>query len=262
MLRAHTPRKRFGQHFLHEQSVIERIVAAVQPRQGERLLEIGPGEGVLTERLLQSGAEVTAIEVDRDLAADLRIRFSGAAFTLVEADVLRVSIAELAQRDTPFRVVANLPYNISTPVLFQLFESMSAIGDLHLMVQKEVALRLAAGPGTRHYGRLGVMAAVHVGVERLFDVAPGAFRPPPKVVSSVIRMTPHTEALVAPRLMPTFSDVVRRCFSQRRKTMRRILSGVVAATDLEKLGLDPSARPEMLSVHQFRELSEHVQKAR
>ncbi|MEM7404972.1 MAG: 16S rRNA (adenine(1518)-N(6)/adenine(1519)-N(6))-dimethyltransferase RsmA [Pseudomonadota bacterium] len=257
----HTPRKRFGQHFLHEQGVIDRIVAAVEPRANEAVLEIGPGEGALTERLLASGVHVTAVEVDRDLARQLRERFGGWPFHLVEADVLRLSLVDLAEQGQPFRVVANLPYNISTPVMFQLLDSISVITDLHLMVQKEVAERLSAGPGIRQYGRLGVMAAVHGQVQRLFDVAPGAFRPPPKVTSSVIRITPHADPLVGPALMPAFSALVKRCFSQRRKTLRRILSGTVGTDQLQALGLDPSARPETLSVKQFRDLSQALHRA-
>jgi 16S rRNA (adenine1518-N6/adenine1519-N6)-dimethyltransferase len=242
------PRKRFGQHFLHDPAVIERIAAAVAPVSGDALVEIGPGRGALTRRLLESDCgSLDAIEIDRDLAALLRGEFGAdPRFGLQNADALRVDFAALArQRGRPLRVVGNLPYNISTPLLFHLLESVHDIRDLHVMLQREVIARMAAEPGDRAYGRLTVMLSPWVHVERLFDVGPGAFQPPPRVWSSVARLTVRVEPAFP--INPAFPAVVAAAFSHRRKTLRNALRGLASAQQIESCGVDPSMRPETVS---------------
>jgi 16S rRNA (adenine1518-N6/adenine1519-N6)-dimethyltransferase len=242
------PRKRFGQHFLHDPAVIDRIAAAIAARSGEALVEIGPGRGALTRRLLESDCgSLDAIEIDRDLGARLREEFAGEArFCLHDADALRFDFGALArQRGRSLRVVGNLPYNISTPLLFHLLESVRDIGDLHVMLQREVIARMAAQPGDPAYGRLTVMLSPWVHVERLFDVGPGAFQPPPKVWSAVARLTVRPGPPFP--VSPAFAAVVAAAFSHRRKTLRNALRGLAAAEQIESCGVDPSARPETVS---------------
>ena len=241
-------RKRFGQHFLHDPAVIERIASAIAPQSGEALVEIGPGRGALTHRLLESVCgSLDAIEIDRDLAALLRTEWSGdPRFCLHVADALEADFGALAkQRGRPLRVVGNLPYNISTPLLFHLLESVGDIRDLHVMLQREVVARMAAQPGDEAYGRLTVMLAPWVEVERLFDIGPGAFQPPPRVWSAVARLT------VRPRpafpVDPAFRAVVGAAFAHRRKTLRNALRGLATPAQIASCGVDPSARPETVS---------------
>jgi 16S rRNA (adenine1518-N6/adenine1519-N6)-dimethyltransferase len=215
----HVARKRFGQHFLVDEAVCEAIVQAVDPRPGQALVEIGPGLGALTRGLLARCGRLHAVELDRDLAARLR-RVPG--IDVVEADVLRVDLAELRGRAAgPLRVVGNLPYNISTPILFHLLESVSHVCDQHFMLQREVVQRMAAGPGTKAYGRLSVMLQWRYEIEPLFDVGPEAFDPPPAVDSAVVRMQP----LLAPQGVDAkrLGELVTVAFSQRRKLLRHTL---------------------------------------
>jgi len=209
-------RKRFGQHFLVDRFVIDRIVAAIDPQPGEALVEIGPGRGALTLPLLERCQRLTVIELDRDLAARLR---RNPALAVVEADVLSVDVAALARPPgAPLRLVGNLPYNISTPILFHLLESASSIADQHFMLQKEVVARIAAAPGNKDYGRLTVMLQWRYAIEELFDVPPESFEPAPRVDSAVLRMTP-----LPPRddVDPTLlREIVTVGFSQRRKLLR------------------------------------------
>lgn len=242
------PRKRFGQHFLHDPAVIERIAAAIAPRSGEALVEIGPGRGALTRRLLESDCgSLDAIEIDRDLAALLREQCGiEPRLTLHNADALRFDFRALArERGQSIRVVGNLPYNISTPLLFHLLESVSEIRDLHVMLQREVIARMAARPGDRAYGRLTVMLSPWVEVERLFDVGPGAFQPAPKIWSAVARLT--VRAGPAFPLSPAFPAVVAAAFAHRRKTLRNALRGLASAEQIESCGVDPATRPETVS---------------
>ena len=246
-------RKRFGQHFLHDPAVLERIAQAIDPRPGENLVEIGPGPGALTTLLLQRAGSLDAVEIDRDLAALLRERFPR-TLTLHEADALRFDFAALArERGGPLRVVGNLPYNISTPLLFHLLGAIGHVVDLHVMLQKEVVDRMAAQPGTEHYGRLGVMLAPHVDVHWLFDVGPGAFQPPPRVWSAVARLV----VLPRPRfdLPDAYARIVAAAFSQRRKTIRNSLRGLVPPDAWSATGVDPGARPETLAPRQFAALA-------
>ncbi|MDE2050456.1 MAG: 16S rRNA (adenine(1518)-N(6)/adenine(1519)-N(6))-dimethyltransferase RsmA [Gammaproteobacteria bacterium] len=242
------PRKRFGQHFLHDPAVIERIAAAIAPRSGEALVEIGPGRGALNRLLLESDCgSLDAIEIDRDLAALLRGQWGAEErFRLHNADALRFDFRALArERGRPLRIVGNLPYNISTPLLFHLLESVGEIRDLHVMLQREVIARMAARPGDSAYGRLTVMLSPWVEVERLFDVGPGAFQPPPKVWSAVARLT--VRAGPAFPVSSAFQAVVAAAFAHRRKTLRNALRGLATPEQIERCGVDPGTRPETVS---------------
>jgi 16S rRNA (adenine1518-N6/adenine1519-N6)-dimethyltransferase len=255
-----TPRrKRFGQHFLHDPAVIDRIASAVNPRPQDRLVEIGPGRGSLTRRLLaKSPGTLDAIEIDRDLAALLRSEFADRPdFTLHEADALEFDIAELARaRGGRLRVVGNLPYNISTPLLFHLLANSSAIEDLHIMLQREVIARMAAKAGDPDYGRLTVMLAPWVSIERLFDVGPGAFQPPPRVWSAIARLTVRPEPAFP--VSEHFAAVVAAAFAHRRKTIRNALRELVSLEQIEAAGLDPGARPETFPPEAFNLLAQKI----
>lgn len=246
-------RKRFGQHFLHDANVLQRIVAAVDPRPGEHVVEIGPGPGALTERLLERVQPIDAVEIDRDLAGALRTRWPQ-ALRLHEGDALDFDFGALArERGGLLRVVGNLPYNISTPLLFHLLTHRAHLADLTVMLQKEVIERMAAAPGSEDYGRLTVMLDPWFDIRKLFDVGPGAFRPPPRVWSAVARLT----VLPAPRfeVPAAYATVVARAFSQRRKTLRNSLRGIVEAPAMLAADVDPGARPETLSPRQFARLA-------
>jgi 16S rRNA (adenine1518-N6/adenine1519-N6)-dimethyltransferase len=251
-------RKRFGQHFLHDRSVLERIVQELEPQTSDALLEIGPGRGALTERLLGRGQSLDAVEIDRDLSALLRQRFGSApAFELHEADALEFDFAALARRrGTRLRVIGNLPYNISTPLLFHVAAAHEHITDLHVMLQKEVIDRIVAAPGSGEYGRLTVMLAPWFEARRLFDVGPGAFTPAPRVWSAVARLTVRrTPAFEVPH---AFARTVSAAFSQRRKTLRNAVRSLMDVEAIAAAGIDPGVRPETLSPAQFAALAAHV----
>ena len=253
MIRA---RKRFGQHFLHDPGVLARIVAAVAPQPGEHIVEIGPGPGALTAQLLAAVPDIDAVEIDRDLAAALRERWPH-SLRLHEGDALRFDFTQLAAaRGGPLRLVGNLPYNISTPLLFHFLEHRAAVRDLTVMLQKEVVERMAAAPGSGDYGRLTVMLAPWFDIEHVFDVGPGAFHPPPRVWSAVAHLT----VLAQPRfaLPDAWAEVVARAFSQRRKTLRNSLRGLVDAAGWEASGIDAGQRPEQLHPEQFATLAAQV----
>jgi 16S rRNA (adenine1518-N6/adenine1519-N6)-dimethyltransferase len=252
-------RKRFGQHFLHDRSVLDRIVQELAPAPTDALLEIGPGRGALTERLLGRSRSLDAVEIDRDLAALLRQRFGTApGFELHEADALEFDLAALARRrDARLRVIGNLPYNISTPLLFHVAAAHEHITDLHVMLQKEVIDRIIAAPGSGEYGRLTVMLAPWFEARHLFDVGPGAFTPAPRVWSAVARLTVRREPAFA--VPHTFARTVSVAFSQRRKTLRNALRALVDVEAIRAAGIDPGARPETLSPAQFAALAAHVE---
>lgn len=245
---AHQPRKRFGQHFLHERGVIERILLALAPLPGQRIVEIGPGEGALTLPLLARCGQLTAIELDRDLIPRLAAAAHAiGALELIEADVLGVDFQALAA-GTPLRVVGNLPYNISTPLLFHLLEHADSITDMHFMLQKEVVDRIVAEPGSRTFGRLSVMVQARAEVESLFKVLPGSFRPPPKVDSAVIRITPKSAAELAGIDFDALARIVRAAFGQRRKTLANALRDIKSPDQLHAAGIDPRLRAEAVSL--------------
>ena len=249
-------RKRFGQHFLHDPTVLENIVAAIGPGADDRLVEIGPGRGALTRLLLEAGnGSLDALEIDRDLVALLRAEINEyPRFVLHEVDALKFDFTQLArERGGRLRVVGNLPYNISTPLLFHLLEHASAIEDLHIMLQREVIARMAAQPDEDDYGRLTIMLAPLVTIEWLFDVGPGAFTPPPRVWSAVARLTVRPEPAFT--VSPHFAKVVAAAFSHRRKTLRNSLRGLVSLEQIESCGLNPGARPETFAPQAFNELA-------
>lgn len=248
-------KKRFGQHFLTDRHYISRIVSAIAPARDDVLVEIGPGPGAITEPLVERLAHLHAVEVDRDLAADLRARFAPERLTLHEADVLAFDFSCLGPR---FRAVGNLPYNISTPFLFHLATYAGQLIDGTFMLQKEVVDRMVAAPGTAAYGRLSVMLQYRFGMKRLFDVPPGAFTPPPKVDSAIVRIVP----LPAERLRAVdesrFAAFVTAGFGQRRKTLGNTLKPFLGADAIAALGIDPKRRAETLSVAEFVALADHV----
>jgi 16S rRNA (adenine1518-N6/adenine1519-N6)-dimethyltransferase len=234
------PRKRFGQHFLHDPGVLKRIVAAIDPAPGDAVVEIGPGEGALTRPLLERLQHLTAIEIDRDLAAQLQQAFPADRLRVLVADALDVDFSVFP---AGLRIVGNLPYNISTPILFHLARQAGRVRDMHFMLQKEVVDRMVAAHSTPDYGRLSVTLQVRFAMVKLFDVGPGAFRPPPKVHSAVVRLVPLREPMRCDQAL--FEKIVREAFSARRKTLRNALP--LSKDAYEMLGLDPRLRPENLS---------------
>ena len=258
---SHRPRKRFGQNFLHDQSVIERILDAIDPRSGEHLVEIGPGQGALTKGLLQRCGEIDAIELDRDLLQPLADRCAAyGTLNLHSADALKFDFRQLQRDDRPLRLVGNLPYNISTPLLFHLLSQGKVICNMHFMLQKEVVDRMAASPGSRTYGRLSVMLQARCEVIPLFDIGPESFDPPPKVDSSVVRLLPLENPPVSTDDLDGFGELVGLAFGQRRKTLRNNLKKRINEREISSLGIDPGCRPETLSLQEFVQLF-HATKA-
>lgn len=245
-------RKRFGQHFLHDKGVIQRIVDAVAPADGDRIVEVGPGQGALTWTLLARAKTMDAIEIDRDLAKILVEDPRAAAHLRMRIEnVLDTDFIGMRGNGSALRIVGNLPYNISTPLLFRLLKQRAAIGDMHFMLQKEVVDRMAAPPGGKDYGRLTVMIAAYAEVEALFDVGPGAFRPRPKVQSAIVRLRPSTEPRFAIGSESVLRTLVSAAFSHRRKTLRNGLKTLLTGEDIEACGIDPQLRPETLAPAQF-----------
>ena len=244
-------KKALGQHFLHERHIIDKMLLAIDPKPGDRFVEIGPGQGALTFPLLARHGALTAIEYDRDLLEPLTAaaRVHG-ELTLVHSDVMNVDFTELAD-GTPFRLVGNLPYNLSSPILFHALDHAGAILDMHFMLQKEVVDRMAAPPGSKVYGRLSVMLQAYCAVTALFKVPPGAFRPPPKVDSAVVRLVPRAPERVGIDDHRRFADVVRAAFGQRRKTLRNALGSVCTPAQIVAADIDPQARAEQLVVADF-----------
>jgi 16S rRNA (adenine1518-N6/adenine1519-N6)-dimethyltransferase len=252
----HKARKRFGQNFLHDPRIIQNIIKAIHPTPGQRIVEIGPGQGALTEELL-TGTEgsLDVIELDRDLIPILRTKFFNYPnFHIHEGDALKFDFATLAKGEK-LRVVGNLPYNISTPLLFHLISFADQIQDMHFMLQKEVVQRICAAAGDSSYGRLSVMMQYYCDTEYLFTVPPGAFNPAPKVDSAIVRLVPKNQQALTAQDPVAFSNLVRTAFAQRRKTLRNNLKGVLTAEQIEALGIDPGIRPEKLSLQDFINLS-------
>ncbi|KEI72817.1 16S rRNA (adenine(1518)-N(6)/adenine(1519)-N(6))-dimethyltransferase RsmA [Endozoicomonas elysicola] len=255
----HKARKRFGQNFLHDHGVINEIIASIHPKQGEHLVEIGPGQGALTAGILERAGELDVVELDRDLIPTLLLRFGlNQNFRIHEADALKFDFSSIKNDERPLRVIGNLPYNISTPLIFHLLSFESMIKDMHFMLQKEVVQRLAAKPGEKHYGRLGIMAQYYCKVDYLFTVGPGAFKPAPKVDSAIVRMTPHGELPHPCKDVEKLSLIVRDAFSQRRKTIRNTLKQHLKVEELEALTIDPSARPEVLPLADFVRIADYL----
>ena len=259
---SHRPRKRFGQHFLRDRGVIENIIEVVHAQATDVLLEIGPGEGVLTHRLAEQCLQLHAIEIDRDLARSLIDHYADQAKVHIhQMDALQFDICSVAPDQQKLRLVGNLPYNVSTPLLFHFLRHASCIQDMHFMLQKEVVDRLVAEPGNKSYGRLSVITQLLCETESLFDIGPEAFQPPPKVWSSVIRMIPRETPMISAQQIPRLEQLTQRVFSQRRKTLRKILQGSVTAGELDSAGIESSRRPETLTLEEFMTLLELVSRA-
>lgn len=254
----HQARKRFGQHFLVDDAVIDSIVRAIAPQAGDNMVEIGPGLSALTAPLVQQLDKLKVVEIDRDLAARLRKKYPADRFELIEADALQVDFAALGPQ---LRIVGNLPYNISSPLLFHLLEAAESVIDQHFMLQREVIDRMVAKPGSADYSRLSVMLQARYRMYKLFDVAPEAFDPPPRVVSAVVRMIPLPADRPQPRSMKVFSQVLTRAFAQRRKMLRGGLGDWSRAIDWQGLAIAETARPAELSLEQYIALSDFIQEA-
>lgn len=257
---SHQPRKRFGQNFLRDAGVIDRLERAIAPTASQHLVEIGPGLGALTEAILDSGCHLDAIELDRDLVTPLLAAFSiHPNFTLHSADALKFDFNSVVRGSEQLRVVGNLPYNISTPLIFKLLEQASIVKDMHFMLQLEVVQRLTAQPGNKHWGRLGIMAQYLCETELLFEVPPEAFDPPPKVQSAIVRLTPHQTPLFPDCNAALLEQVVKAAFAQRRKTLRNNLKGMLSDGAIEELGIDPGCRSETLALPQFVKLAKQFE---
>lgn len=248
-------RKRLGQHFLHDPAVIDRIIAAIEPRRDDIMVEIGGGQGALTRPLLERVAQLHVVEADPRLVPVLRELAAPDRLTVHAGDALKFALDLLAPGPATLRVVGNLPYNISTPLLFHFLHYRTALRDLHLMLQKEVAERIAAKPNSKRYGRLTVMLAAWTDIELCFDIGPGAFRPPPRVWSTFVRIIPRTRSRFEIEDQAAFERLVSLAFSMRRKTLRRILKGRLSESEIVAAGFDPILRPENLEPADFARLS-------
>ena len=248
----HRARKRFGQNFLRDQGVIDRIIRAINPLENEHLLEIGPGQGALTKQLAASGSKLDCVELDRDLSKHLSAYYQGVErVSIYQHDILKFDLAQLGAAPKSLRVIGNLPYNISTPVLFYLLRSHELIKDMTFMLQVEVVRRLAAQTGDKNYGRLGLMVQYFCRVDHLFDVPSSAFTPKPKVDSAIVRLTPHDEMPHKARSIESLQTVIRTAFNARRKTLKNALKAIISEQELDRLSLDSSLRPENLTLADY-----------
>lgn len=256
MTQTHKARKRFGQNFLHDYSVIENIIASLGICPDDHIVEIGPGKGALTDLLLESGANLDVIELDRDLVTFLQKKFPDQEnLQIHSADALEFDFSKLKGKNEKIRIVGNLPYNISTPLLFHLFENHSSISDMFFMLQKQVVDRICAQPGSKKYGRLSVMSQYYCAPEFLFDVPAECFDPSPKVMSAVIKLAPHYTPTVKVKKIANLDKIVKQAFSQRRKTLRNSLGKLISEDTFEAFSIDPGLRAEALSLRDFATLS-------
>ncbi len=252
----HYARKRFGQNFLQDPGVILNIVSAVAPQEGQRLVEIGPGMGAITRLLLEAAGELDVVELDRDLIPKLQASCGALGeLRIHQADALKFDFGELAGGDGKLRIVGNLPYNISTPLLFHLFAFLPQIEDMHFMLQKEVVERLCADVGDNNYGRLSIMTRYYCEAENLFTVPPEAFQPAPKVDSAIVRLVPKPDSARQARDPAHLRELVTQAFNQRRKTLRNTLKGRISVPELESLDIDPGQRPQELSLANYTAIS-------
>lgn len=258
IMHLHHARKRFGQHFLHDKAIIQRLVHAIAPEKHHHIIEIGPGQGALTVPILNLIGEMDAVELDRDLIPALIQRCADKGkLTVYQADALAFDFASLFDGKTSLRIIGNLPYNISTPLIFHLLTFAAYISDMYFMLQKEVVDRLAAKAGDESYGRLGVMVQYHCEVTALFDVPPSAFYPPPQVESSIVKLVPYHDIPHTARNYQHFSTIVKEAFSHRRKTLRNSLKNLVGDADWDKITVDATLRPEQLNVEDYLKISNH-----
>ncbi len=252
----HTPRKRFGQNFLHDHNIIYNILSSLQAKPDEHWVEIGPGMGALTEPLLNLGLRLDVVEIDRDLVSLLKDKFKQHAnLEIFSADALRFDFSALVKNNEKLRIIGNLPYNISTPLMFHLLDNAQCIDDMHFMLQKEVVDRICAAPGSKKYGRLSVMMQYYCATELLFDVPPESFDPAPKVMSAIVRLVPHQQPPVEVNDITMLNRVVVQAFSQRRKTLRNSLKKLIEEDAIIALNIDPTLRAEALSLADFAKLS-------
>jgi 16S rRNA (adenine1518-N6/adenine1519-N6)-dimethyltransferase len=250
----HRARKRFGQHFLHDKNIIQRIIMAINPQPNQTIIEIGPGKGALTAPLLEHLDTLYVLEVDRDLAHALEKKYEGEEKIIIHClDALTYDFKELGNQH--LRIIGNLPYNISTPLIFHLLENNQIIDDMVFMLQEEVIDRMCAAPGSKDFGRLSVMVQANCQAEKLFTVSPGAFSPPPKVMSAIIRLKPYDKVLNQISDYPCFAHVVKQAFSQRRKTLRNCLKGTLDEQQIINLEITPGARAETLPIDSFIQLA-------
>lgn len=257
---AHTPRKRFGQNFLHDHTIIYNIISSIQAKPDQHWVEIGPGQGALTEPLLKQRVRLEVVELDRDLVVLLKQKFKQYSnLQIHSADALRFDFSSLADGDAKLRIIGNLPYNISTPLMFHLLDNAYCIEDMHFMLQKEVVDRICAAPGSKKYGRLSVMMQYYCATEMLFEVPPESFDPAPQVMSAIVRLVPHRQPPVAVNDMSKLNRVVTQAFSQRRKTLRNSLKKLIAEEDIVALNIDPTLRAESISLAEFASLSNLLQ---
>ncbi|RYZ85869.1 MAG: 16S rRNA (adenine(1518)-N(6)/adenine(1519)-N(6))-dimethyltransferase RsmA [Moraxellaceae bacterium] len=248
----HKARKRFGQNFLIDHGIIRDIVRAVHPQRDDQIVEIGPGKGAITQLLADSCDNISVIELDRDLVPWLNVKFEKHSnFKLFQADALKFDFAQLIKNDRPLRIVGNLPYNISTPLIFHLLTYSTQVSDMHFMLQKEVVKRMAAQAGDSAYGRLGIMVQYYCAVEDLFDVPPTSFDPAPKVDSAIVRLIPHQQLPHQATNIKTLETLVNVAFQQRRKTLRNALKQLLDAETIEQLPIDTSARAEEITLAEF-----------
>lgn len=252
----HRARKRFGQNFLHDKGIIQRIVNSINPKTADHIIEIGPGKGAITELVAATGCQLDLIELDRDLVPFLKASFGYQDnIRIHQADALEFDFAAIKQQQ-PMRIIGNLPYNISTPLIFHLLEYRELVSDMHFMLQKEVVKRMTASPGNKSWGRLGVMTQYYCQAESLFDVPPECFSPRPKVDSAIIRLKPHDPLPCQARDEQQLDSLLRDAFGQRRKTLRNSLKTHISAEKLESLGIESSRRPETLSLQEFVTISD------
>lgn len=255
----HQAKKRFGQNFLHNDAVISRIVDAINPEPGENLIEIGPGLGALTEPVVDRAGKLSVVELDRDLAERLRHHpFLAPHLTIHEIDALKFDFGQLSSTEKPLRIFGNLPYNISTPLIFHLLTFKDKVQDMHFMLQKEVVERMAAGPNCKAYGRLSIMTQYQCQVIPVMEIGPEAFKPAPKVDSAIVRLIPHKTIKNPVRDIEVLNTVCITAFNQRRKTIRNSFKKLISAEQLTALGLDASVRPENLSVDDYIAIANYV----
>lgn len=252
----HKARKRFGQNFLIDHEIINGIVRAVHPKKDDQIVEIGPGKGAITELLAAECDNLSVIELDRDLVPWLKVKFEKHPnFKLFQADALRFDFNDLMVDNQPLRIVGNLPYNISTPLIFHLLSYSGKVKDMHFMLQKEVVKRMTAQPGSGAYGRLGIMVQYYCQTEDLFEVPPTSFDPPPKVDSAIVRLVPHKTLPFVANNVKTLESLVNAAFQQRRKTLRNTLKQILTEEQLAQMPVDLSLRPENISIEDYVKMS-------
>lgn len=258
-MNSHTPKKRFGQNFLIDPEVIHSIITAINPHKTETLVEIGPGLGAITQPLLTQTEQLFVIELDRSLIPRLEeLALRHPTLKIFQQDALTFDFSRLRSDPTKLRIVGNLPYNISTPLLFHLLSFAEDIQDMHFMLQKEVVDRICARSGDRNFGRLSVMLQNQCTTEKLFDISPQAFNPPPKVMSSIVRLTPRPQPITSVQYQEAFKTVVQTAFSQPRKTLRNTLKNLIDIKTLDHFNLDSGARPAEISIEEYARLAEYL----